>query len=381
MRFSKSHRFNVLKINQLPPQYARSFLVFLGLFLSHFTFAQLDSLPRNVNGFKAIGLPVVFYTPDTKIGGGVGGLATFNFKKDSLGARRSSVTVGLVYTQLKQVLLYFPFQLFPQNQKYWLGGEIGFYKYIYNFFGTGNDFSPDYIEKFSAMYPRIRFSATKQIKPHLFMGIRLGYEDFDFTKVDSGGILDKMLVVGSRGGRHSSLGFQTNYDSRDALFSPTRGWVVESYIYNAGSFVGGDFNFQRFFVDASHYKAVGKNGVLAFNGALVLSAGNVPFHQMPVIGGTKRLRGYYEGKYSDKNLAILQTEYRFPLFWRFGAVVFGGVGEVASTPLGWSLANVRYNYGGGLRLMLDKAQRINIRADYGFGYKTRGFYVTIGEAF
>ena len=29
----------------------------------------------------------------------------------------------------------------------------------------------------------------------------------------------------------------------------------------------------------------------------------------------------------------------------------------------------------------DKAQKINIRADYGIGYKSSGFYLTIGEAF
>ena len=205
----------------------KTYILCLCLLLSQVAFSQKDSLPKNVNRFKVITLPVVFYTPDTKIGGGVGGLMTFNFKKDSIGARRSSVTVGLVYTQLKQILVYFPFQLFPKNQKYWFGGEVGYYKYIYNFFGTGNDYSPDYIEKFSATYPRIRFSATKQIKPHLFAGFRFGYEDFTFTKVDSGGILDKMLVTGSTGGRHACLGLQVNYDSRDALFSPTKGWIVE----------------------------------------------------------------------------------------------------------------------------------------------------------
>ena len=360
----------------------KTYILCLCLLLSQVAFSQKDSLPKNVNRFKVITLPVVFYTPDTKIGGGVGGLMTFNFKKDSIGARRSSVTVGLVYTQLKQILVYFPFQLFPKNQKYWFGGEVGYYKYTYNFFGTGNDYSPDYIEKFSATYPRIRFSATKQIKPHLFAGFRFGYEDFTFTKVDSGGILDKMLVTGSTGGRHACLGLQVNYDSRDALFSPTKGWIVESYIYNAGTYLGADFNFQRFFIDASHYEKIGNKGVLAFNGALILSAGNVPFHQMPLIGGTRRLRGYLEGKYSDKNLVVLQSEYRFPIFKRFGAVVFGGLGEVASTPWGdWSFKNVRYNYGAGLRFLLDPVQGINIRADYGFGYKSKGFYLTIGEAF
>ena len=383
--------------NTLPPQYAQFFLLnfektqsinkmkkpytfIILLFLSSYLNAQKDTLPKHLNGFKLIVLPVAFYTPDTKIGGGVGGLATFNFKGDSIGARRSSVTVGLVYTQLKQILVYFPFQLFPKNQKYWLGGEVGYYRYIYNFFGTGNGNPTDYVEKFSATYPRIRFSATKQIKPHLFVGLRAGFEDFEFTKVDSGGILDKQLVAGARGGRHACLGFQTNYDSRDALFSPTKGWLSEVYVYQAGKFIGGDFDFQRLYADVSHYVKSGK-GVWAFNGTLILSAGDVPFHQMPVLGGTKRLRGYFEGKYSDKNLAVLQTEYRFPVYKRFGAVVFGGVGEVASTPLAWALGNVRYNIGGGLRFMLDTAQRINIRADYGFGYKSKGLYITIGEAF
>ncbi|MDZ7879668.1 MAG: BamA/TamA family outer membrane protein [Saprospiraceae bacterium] len=355
--------------------------LFLLLLLNQLVYGQKDSLPKNPNGFKIIALPIVFYTPDTKIGAGVGGLSTFNFKGDSVGARRSSVTVGLVYTQLKQILVYFPFQLFPKNQKYWLGGEVGYYRYTYNFFGIGNDFSPDYIEKFSSTYPRLRLSATKQIKPYLFVGFRLGYEDFTFTRVDSGGILDKKLVSGARGGRHACFGLQANYDSRDALFSPTKGWVVESYVYQAGAFMGGDFNFRRFFLEASHYISLGKKGVLAFNGSLILSNGDVPFHQMPVIGGTKRLRGYLEGKYSDRNLSVLQAEYRFPLYKRFGAVVFGGFGEVASTPLGWSLANVRYNYGTGLRFMLDPVQRINIRADYGIGYKSKGFYLTIAEAF
>jgi hypothetical protein len=196
--------------------------LFFLLLLNQWVFGQKDTLSKKTNGFKVIGLPVVFYTPDTKIGGGVGGLATFNFKNDSIGARRSSVTVGAVYTQLNQILLYFPFQLFPKNQSYWLGGEVGFYRYVYNFFGTGNDYAPEYKEKFEAMYPRVRFSATKQVKPHLFMGIRIGYENFDFTRVDSGGVLDRMLVTGSNGGRHSCLGFQVNYDSRDALFRQLR---------------------------------------------------------------------------------------------------------------------------------------------------------------
>ncbi len=343
--------------------------------------AQTDTIKKNPNRLKIIGLPIVLYSPDTKLGGGVGGLLTFNFKSDSIGARRSSVTVGAVYTQLNQLLLYFPFQLFPHNQAYWLSGEISYYRYIYNYFGIGNNVSLDYLEKYEAAYPRIRISAVKKIKPNLYVGLRYAFDDFKFTRVDSGGILEKRQLTGSTGGRVSGIGGQLNFDTRDALFFPHNGSVVEAYLYGEGQVTGSDFSYQRLSVDASSYFSVGKNSVLAINGAAVLSFGDVPFHQMPVIGGTKRLRGYYEGKYRDNNLLVLQSELRFPIYKRFGGVVFGGLGEVTNKLSRLSFENAHYNFGGGLRFTLDKAQHINIRADYGIGYKSSGFYLTIGEAF
>ena len=343
--------------------------------------AQTDTLKKSPNRLKVIGLPIVFYTPDTKLGGGAGGLLTFNFKSDSIGARRSSVTVGAVYTQLNQLLLYFPFQFFPNNQAYWLSGEVGYYRYVFNFFGTGNNMPTDYIEKYSATFPRIRLNAVKKIKPNLFVGLRYAFDDFTFTRVDSGGILEKRQLTGSTGGRVSGLGAQLNYDTRDALFFPHNGAVVEAYLYGEGQVTGSNFSYQRLSVDASQYFPIGKNSVFAVNGVAVLSFGDIPFHQMPVIGGTKRLRGYFEGKYRDNNLLVLQSEFRFPLNSRFGGVVFGGFGEVTDKLSQLSFENVRYNFGGGLRFTLDKAQHINIRADYGIGYKSSGFYLTIGEAF
>ncbi len=343
--------------------------------------AQKDTIPKSPNRLKVIGLPVVFFSPDTKFGGGAGGLLTFNFKNDSIGARRSSVTVGAVYTQLNQLLLYFPFQLFPRNQAYWISGEVGYYRYVFNFFGTGNNISPDYIEKYNAVFPRFRLNAVKKIKPNLFVGFRYAFDDFKYTRVDSGGILDKRQVTGATGGRVSGIGTQLNYDTRDALFFPRNGYVLEAYLYGEGQLTGSDFAYQRLSVDASRYFPIGKNSVVAVNAAAVLSFGDVPFHQMPVIGGTKRLRGYFEGKYRDNNLLLLQSEWRFPLYKRFGGVIFGGLGEVTDKLSGWSLDNVRYNFGTGLRFTIDKAQHINIRADYGIGYKSSGFYLTIGEAF
>ena len=354
-------------------------ILLICLVFSTYLTAQSDSL-KNPNRLKVIGLPVVFYSPDTRFGGGAGGLLTFNFKSDSIGARRSSVTVGAVYTQLNQLLLYFPFQLFPKNQAYWISGEVGYYRYVFNFFGTGNKVDADYIEKYSATFPRVRFNFSKKVKPNLFLGFRYAFDDFTFTKTESGKILGQKELTGSTGGRVSGVGVQTNYDSRDGLFFPTKGWVAEAYVYTEGSYSGSDFSYQKLSVDASRYLSFGKN-VLALNGVAVLTNGDVPFHQMPVIGGTKRMRGYFEGKYRDNNLLIVQGEYRFPIYKRFGGVAFGGLGQVSDKVENVVSSPIRYNFGAGLRFTLDKIQHINIRADYGIGYKSSGFYLTIGEAF
>ena len=365
----------------------------LTLLLSLFFFthlaAQTDST-KSPNRLKVIGLPVVFYSPDTKFGGGAGGLLTFNFKSDSIGARRSSVTVGAVYTQLNQLLLYFPFQLFPKNQAYWVSGEVGYFRYVFNFFGTGNVENPiytekyktdaKYIEKYSATFPRIRLNFAKKIKPNLFLGVRYAFDDFTFTRKDSTAVLIQNKLTGTNGGRVSGIGLQTNYDSRNVLFFPTKGWVAEAFVYTEGGYSGSDFSYQRVSADVSHYMSFGKN-VLALNAVTVLSTGDVPFHQMPVIGGTKRMRGYFEGKYRDNNLLILQGEYRFPLYKRFGGVAFGGLGQVSDKVANIASSPIRYNFGAGLRFTLDAAQHINIRADYGIGYKSSGFYLTVGEAF
>lgn len=340
-----------------------------------------EKRPQSQNRAKIVALPIGFYTPDTKIGGGVGGILTFNFPQDSLGARRSSVTIGAVYTQLNQILLYFPFQLFPKNQAYWLNGEVGYYRYVYNFFGIGNAISNDYIEKYTATFPRVRLNLGKKVAPGLFVGLRYTLDDKDISRRDSFGFLERERLTGWQGGRVSGAGLGLNYDTRDQIFYPTKGFLIEGQVYTEGGYTGSDFRYDRIGVDAAYYTLVGRQQVLAFNAAATLTRGDIPFHQMPSLGGTKRLRGYYEGKFRDKHLLLVQSEYRFPLYKRFGAVVFGGLGWIAPRLSAFAWHDTRWNAGAGLRFVLDKTQRINIRADYGIGAESTGFYLTVAEAF
>jgi len=111
-------------------------------------------------------------------------------------------------------------------------------------------------------------------------------------------------------------------------------------------------------------------------------AGDPPFHQLGFLGGPRRLRGFYEGRYRDQNAVVLQTEYRLPLFWRLKAALFGGIGSVAPEPSDFIHdLHLRSTYGAGLRILLNEDESVHLRLDAGFAKNSSGFYVTIGEAF
>ena len=94
------------------------------------------------------------------------------------------------------------------------------------------------------------------------------------------------------------------------------------------------------------------------------------------------MRGYYLGRYRDRNMITAQAEYRAPLFWRFGAVVFAGFGDVSDSVTAFRLDRFKYSLGCGVRFMFDARERINARIDAGFGKDgNAGVYAMVLEAF
>lgn len=345
--------------------------------------AQNNSLPKakNPNRTKIIALPFLSYSPDTRWGGGAGGLLTFNMRNDTLGARRSSTTFGLTYTQLHQILLQIPYQLFFKKQQHWVYGELGYYRYVYNYFGVGNENTGELLEKYDAQYPRIRLNVLTRMKQHLYAGIRYQFEDFQIQPRVQNGDIATGRILGSKGGRISGAGLVLNLDTRNSIFFPTKGQLTELFVYTEMRALGSDFSNRRISFSTSRYFGLAKRTVLAFNSQTVLTRGAIAFHQLPSLGGSKQLRGYYDRQFIDRNMLLLQSELRFPLLKWLGGAAFVGTGTVVER-----LSDIRARYmrtsgGAGLRILLDKKQGIHARLDFGIGRLNKGFYVTMGEAF
>lgn len=342
--------------------------------------AQADSSaakPFKKSTFSA--LPVVFYTPETRLA--FGGAGVYAFRKDSLQKYPSQVQLGLAYTLNNQLLVYLPYRIYLKDEQYLLYGELGYYIYNYFFYGVGNDQDPNYEELYGVDFTRIRFNLLKKVQKNLYLGLRYWFEDFKITETEEGLQLSTGEIAGSRGGLSSGLGLIANYDTRDNLFYPSKGVFVESTLHWNNEAILSDFNYTRYLIDAATYFSWKKDHVFALNGVMDFISGNPPFNQMALLGGTRRMRGFYEGRFRDSNALIFQAEYRFPLFWRLGGAIFANYGGVANAIHDFQISNFRYTAGGGLRFILNREEHINIRFDVGVGKNTSGFYFTIGEAF
>jgi outer membrane protein assembly factor BamA len=351
-------------------------LVFLvGLFSGKVSAQKPDSISTTF-----VPLPVVFFTPETRWGFGAFAFLSWRFEDESKDSRPSQFQLGAAYTLEDQILAYLPFQLWWKDEQYSVFGEVGWYRYNYFFFGIGNDQPEDFEELYGVDYPRIRLSAMKEISNNFYLGGRFIMDDFTVTDLDAEGQLANTEISGNDGGLNTGLGVLFNYDNRDNYFESYKGWYAEFTIDRHGGYTGSDFDYTRLRLDVRYFYEFSPKNHLATRFFSESIDGEAPFISQALLGGTRLMRGFYEGRYRDDNSAVVQAEYRRKLFWRIGAVAFGATGMVAPEYGQLSLSNLRYTYGAGLRFAIDPEDRINIRLDMGVGEEPN-FYLTIGESF
>ncbi len=329
---------------------------------------------------KIVALPALFYKPETRFGIGAGSLISLKTKKSDTILRPSQIRIGAAYTQESQIQTQLYFDIWLKSNEYVLYGEIGYYDFFYYFWGIGGEERVQ--ESFNVSFPEIRFEGYKAFRENLFFGLKYTYDTYNITRTDDGGRLsDSNYYLGVDGGTISGTGFAAKYDSRDDNFFPTDGYQINASVERFHSIIGSDFKYTLTTLSSTRYFPLPKGGVLATNVFGRFAEGDVPFFHLSAIGGSKRLRGYYEGFHRDKMMLGWQAEYRSPLFWRLRFVAFAGNAVVAPNIDAFLMRRMRTTAGFGFRFLADRKRNIYLRMDFGFSKESNGAYFTIGEAF
>jgi outer membrane protein assembly factor BamA len=207
------------------------------------------------------------------------------------------------------------------------------------------------------------------------------YENASMRETPTGGVLAAGLLPGSKGGTLASLGVVANWDSRDNTFATQSGSFYQLTALFYRSAFGSDYSFDDIQFDGRNFFKSFSDHVIAVQAAAEFIDGVAPFQRYARFGGQNLLRGYFDGRYRDKNGVLLQAEYRMPVWWRFGVVGFAGVAQVADQVSGFAIDRFWFAGGIGLRFAWNPEEKINIRLDYGAGKNSSGMYFTITEAF
>jgi outer membrane protein assembly factor BamA len=145
--------------------------------------------------------------------------------------------------------------------------------------------------------------------------------------------------------------------------------------------LGADFEFNQTTLDLRRYLPIGESRVVALRALGIASGGTVPFQLMPQLGGDQLLRGYFGGRFRERQLLAAQAEFRSRVWKRLGLVAFAAAGQVARDLDGLGIDRFRYSGGLGLRFLLISQEGMNLRADFGFGEDQSAFYIGFGEVF
>lgn len=373
--------------------------IFLVTFLSFNLIAQSDTLtrlPKKFLGFSALDdtvssekdgvfiLPLLYYTPDTRWAAGAAGVYYFKFKPitaEQEETRMSYIQFLADYTQNKQLDVWSTWNIFARNENYLFKGDIRFRDFPDRFYGLGNTTLALNEEKYSYQLFQLKSLQLKRIKPGFFVGFDYELEYEYGFKYQSGGQLETGTVTGSSGAVGSAVGLVATADTRDNIINPYKGKLAEVSSYFFLRPLGSTFGFVNLNGTFQQYWQIKPKHVLAWQAKARFTFGNVPFLDLSTLGNDDILRGYPKNRYRDNHFFGTQLEYRFPLFWRFGGVTFAGVGDVMGQHSVLSVNNLKYSIGAGLRFVVNPAERLNVRLDYGYGREGGYFYFIVAESF
>ena len=325
-------------------------------------------------------VPAIASSPETGWYIGAVALITYNPRLGD-GTRTSNGKLEFNYTQNKQWIFDNNWNIFTRENKYNLQGELQWMLFPENFWGIGGNTTADQEERFETK--RLEFSQQVlfSLRPNLYLGpvYRLQYL-YDLVPADSGQLAEG-IITGSQGGLSSGVGYRVAWDSRQNPLNAKQGALIQWQQIGFSPILGSDFTFLQTMLEARTYLPLREGHTLAFQGIGWFTAGDPPFRMMHLLGGNQRMRGYYQGRFRDKQYIMAQVEYRAHIWWRLGAAAFAGIGNVAPTLAGFGDSPWKPTLGAGLRVLTDKEEDINLRIDFAWGRDTFEFYLSFGEAF
>lgn len=364
-------------------------------------------------------VPIVGSNPAIGFMLGVGGQAAFKMPGC---ATYSSFSGSAQYTTKSQMIFMLKNNVFTKGNRFYLQGdwrylvfsqatyglgtsspEGGLLEYQYHLFGVGiHEDSLAQAMKFN--FARIHQQMSFKLYKGLMAGIGYKFDHYSNiqdeklrigpadTLLTSHFIYNLLYDFDTRSYYSSLLSFNLTYDTRDNIMNSYQG-IYATVAYQFGPpFLGNDRTVSTFNFEWRSFHGLAKRNPRHLLALWAMGnftrEGELPYMILPATAYDQRnrnSRGYTQGRFRGPRFVYGEAEYRFPISRCTG--VLGGVVFVnaTSTTNPWLKEDlfdtIRAGYGAGLRVMIDKASRMNLAVDVAWGHHSFGFYLNVTETF
>ncbi len=341
------------------------------------TDGDLDISELLAHPFAFLPVPIIITEPAVGYGGGVAAL--FIQPRREVGeqgwVRPDVSVVGGLATQNGT------WMGFAADSRYWVDGRLktllgaGTGRVNLDFYGLGEGALRDVGIAYSLSVTGGVAEADWQLAEHSpwWVGLRYAYASVDPSLRDRPlfpGLVDRLRTT------ISMPGLILNYDSRDNLFTPTRGLYSGTSYQMSRESLGASVQFSRFDQVLMGWLALLDSVTLGLRGDYGSASGGTPFYLLPFVD----MRGVQAMRYSGQAMASAQAELRWQFYKRWSAVLFGGAGRTRSGrgPI-TETDNVAAG-GAGFRYELARRFGMHVGIDVAHSPGTNAFYIIVGSA-
>lgn len=335
--------------------------------------------PRPDKKFDFGFLPGPHYSSTTGLGLGMVATGLYSTDRSDTLLPKSNVSLfGDITTEAFVMLGLRGNHIFPK-ERFRIDYRLYGYTFPTYFYGIG--FPNGRLDENKTDYRRMRLDAMVKpmvrVAPKMYLGPIYNFLFVQARNVEAAG--EHLFEAQPHIIRAHTVGLSYLLDTRDFILNAQRGWFVQLDQTFTPRALGNDFCFSTTDLTVSTYRRVWRGGILAGEWHSRFNYGNPSWCNMSEAGSGTRLRGYYEGRYRDKNIAEAQIELRQHIRGRSGVAVWLAAGEVFPRLSAVTLDKLLPNGGVGYRW--EFKPRVNVRLDLGLTRDGLGFMFNINEAF
>lgn len=329
--------------------------------------------------------PTIAFSPETKWEFGASGVVVGYAKKDT-NNRLSEINGFTFFTTEKQYGCIIEHALHSHKNTWFFLGKLKVQSFPLSYHGIGANSQKEKIAVVDAFSFNWKERFLRKVWRDFFIGLELDFQSLSRVKFNPS-ITNQSLLTpqGYKGSNNLGIGVGLLYDNRHNVLNVRHGFFAETAMLVNRKELGSIADFSSIFTDFRYFHPLGKKNVIAFQSVGQFTLGDAPFNQYALMGGEMMMRGYYLGRFRDKNYISLQTEFRMlplPFAKKFGFAVFASSGVIFDKASNITPQFFKYAGGAGIHYLLFPKKDVWTKVDFAVNNEGgTGIYLFLGCAF